>query len=238
MINNPPTIFDILQKHLLEGASFSATQGIDYGKNAFTLNVQQIQPSNITITKGDVVRLGLLPSGSKWRQGLGWYSIFGIPFKLQDKYWLAIGAEMIVKHERNDTTHPIFQAYIFEFTQAQLSSIINGLHNVALEIYPNSKSIRQSKTGIVFSNCQSPQKYKVVESFIIQSAIAVYRERQSLLFRTVILSDEQLKKVEYPAPNFWGDKSGYIMGTTSHIQSAFSWQARLKLFMSRAYSFQ
>lgn len=238
MLTNPPSIFDILQKHLLEGASFSATQGIDYEKNVFTLNVQQIQPSNITITKSDIVRLGLLPSGSKWRQGLGWYSIFGIPFKLQNKNWLAIGAEMIIKHERNDTTHPVFQAYIFEFTQAQSSSIINGLQNVALEIYPNSKKIRRSKTGIVYSNFQSPQKYKVVESFIIQSAIAVYREKQTLLFRTVILSDEQLKKVEYPTPTFLGDKSGYLMGTTSHIQSAFSWQARLKLFMCRAYSFQ
>lgn len=237
MSNTPPTIFDILEKHLSKGALFLATQGIDYQKNVFTLNVQQLQPSNISITKGDIARVGLPPSGSKWRQGLGWYSIFGVPFQLQNKYWLAIGAEMIVKHVRGDT-HPIFQAYIFEFTQEQLNLAITGLQNIAQEIYPNSKSIRQSKTGIVFSSFQSPPKYRIVESFIIQSAIAMYRERQTLLFRTVILSDEQLKKVDYPAPNFWGDKSGYLMGTTTHIQNAFTWQARLKLFLCRTYTFK
>lgn len=236
MLSNLPPIFDVLQKHLLEGATFLATQGIDYQKNAFTLNVQRIHASNITITNGDIVRLGLLPSGSKWEQGLGWYSIFGVPFKLKDKNWLAIGAEAIVKHVRGDT-HPVFQAYIFEFSSsAHLNSIINALQSISDELYPNSKGIPQVKTGIIFSNIKSPQEYKIIEAHIIQSAITAYKEKKSVLFRTIILSDEQLKKINYPTPTFWGEKSGYIMGTSSYIQSAFSREAQINMFNCKAYT--
>jgi len=105
-----------LDRHLDKNASFLASQGIEYSKNIFTLSVQQLKPSTVAITKGDIARLGLLPSGSKWRQGLGWHSIFGVPFKLNNKHYFAIGAEVIVKHVRGDT-HPIFRAYIFEYSQ-------------------------------------------------------------------------------------------------------------------------
>jgi len=116
--------------------------------------------------------------------------------------------------------------------------MLSGLHEIAQEIYPSSKSITQVKTGIVFANFRSQEKYKVVESFVIKSAIALYREKKPVLFRTVILSEEQLKKTNYPATTFWGDKSGYIMGSTSYIQSSFSWQTRLKLFVCRTYYFR
>ncbi len=235
MLSNSPTIFEVLHKHLFKGAIFFTSQGIDYKNNVFTLDVQQIQPSNIVITKGDIARLGLLPSGSKWRQGLGWYSIFGIPFNLKDKKWLAIGAEMIVKHVRGDE-YPVFQAYIFEFSLAQLNVLIRGLQNIAYEIYPQSQVARQVKTGIVFSNIQSPQKYKVVEANIIQSAITSYKANKPVLFRTIILSDDQLKNFDYPTPTFWGNKSGYIMGTSSYIQSAFSWEMQINMFNCKAYT--
>lgn len=235
MLNSQPTIFDILRKHLSKDAMFFTHQGIDYQKNAFTLNVQQIQQSNTPITKGDIARLGLLPSGSKWRKGLGWYSVFGVPFKLSGKDWIAIGAEMIVKHMRGDT-HPIFQAYIFENSPAQLNLLITGLKKIAHEIYPNSKSVDEIETGIVFSNIQTPQEYKVIEGHIIQSAINAYKRGEFLLFRTILLSEGQLKKIDYPTPTFWGNKSKYIMGTSAYFQSIFSWQTQVNMFNCKAYT--
>ncbi len=238
MQNSKLPVFDRLERHLLGGASFVVSQDIDYQRNSFTLTVQSLPNSeNITISKADIVRLGLLPSGSRWRQGLGWHSYFGVPFELKDRQWVAIGAEAIVKHIRGDT-HPVFRAYIFQMSPPQNQGLINGLQKLATEIGPNVKPIQQVRTGIVASDSLTPDEHTRVEAWVIQSAIKAYGTRvlqPALLFRTLILAEDQLRKQGYPAPNLWGNRSGYLMATSPVIQKTFSLRMRIALFLCRAY---
>lgn len=58
----------------------------------------------------------------------------------------------------------------------------------------------------------------------------------SLIFRTLILSDSQLKSLSttYPSPNYFGKKSGYLLSTVPDIQKTFSRSTNIKLRMCKS----
>ncbi|RMG24761.1 MAG: hypothetical protein D6732_23265 [Methanobacteriota archaeon] len=231
---NQVPIFEKLEQSLRSKAVFVISQRIDYRQNRYTLNVQRLSRSEkVVLSKSDVVRLNLLPSGSRWWQGLGWHSYVGIPFYLDNRQWVAIGAETIVQYHQK-YTHPLFLAFVFPLGSQRL---FDGLQDLATSINPTEKqNVIKANTGIVFSNSQNPNDHAKLEAWIIRNAAITYKKGNSpILFRTLILTEDEIRKPEYPAPNFWRRKSGFLMATIPSIQQTFSLQTKIKLLICRTW---
>lgn len=229
--------FERLTNLLGERASFVISQGIDYRKDSFTLSVRRLaySPGDTILSKADVIRLRLLPSGSRWRQGLGWHSYFGIPFRLDGRQWVAIGAEAIVRY-RQKYAHPVFLAFVFSIHSSQDQQLLERLQSLAADIYPGVRRAGRTRTGVVFSSSRTIAEHAWLEAWIIQAAAITYRiDKQPLLFRTLILAEDEIRKPGYPGPNFWGSRSGYLMATVPSIRRTFSLRTRIKLFICRTY---
>lgn len=231
---NQVPIFQKLEKSLLGEAVFVISQRIDYRQNRYTINVQRLSRSEeVALSKSDVVCLNLLPSGSRWWQGLGWHSYVGIPFHLGNKRWVAIGAETIVQYNQKHA-HPLFLAFVFPLGSQRL---FERLQDLATSINPTGKrNVRKANTGILFSNSRNPNEHAKLEAWMIRNAAITYRRGNSpILFRTLILAEDEIRKPGYPAPNFWRRKSGFLMATVPSILQTFSLQTKVKLFVCRTW---
>lgn len=229
-------VFEKLVNIFGEGATFVVEQ--NYLRKQFTLSVQKFLASeNTDLSKADVVRLGLLPSGSRWRQGIGWHSYFGVPFRLDNKQWVAIGAVTIIKHQKR-SAYPLFLALIYRLHTEKNKSLALKLNDLAYEINPSAKNVNRVRSGIIYSGKHNQAEHTFLEARIIKNAALSYENSKNpLLFRTVILSEDQIMKPGYPAPNFWGSKSGYLMATVPAIHKTFSLLTKIKLFICKSYFF-
>jgi hypothetical protein len=168
------------------------------------------------LTEADVITL--LPAGSRWLPAVGWHSYFGIPFRFDNKIWLAAGAEVVNRHQARGA-YVSFFAFIFPFHQPP----IRQLAELAIELgatLPEQVPVRPANSQRLFfehalkfmadgfsrldllghsykvveSSSRTPAEHTKVEAEIIREAAESYSKRELLLFRTLILSENQLER--------------------------------------------
>jgi len=198
--------------------------------DTFNLSVQNLsnsdQDSEVIPTRATAFEL--LPAGSKWAQAVGWHSYIGIPFPPQNPQWIALGAETVVEHQTRGA-YPLFRAYTHQFPLS--SNLIERLDKLAVSLYQLSEKEQKSVkhfNGLIRATSHSPQEHLWIESWIIRYAARSYSQQRTLpfLFRTLVLSETELKNKKYPHPKildeFLNGPPDCMMATIDKIESTFS----------------
>jgi hypothetical protein len=205
------------------------------------------------LTEADVIPL--LPAGSRWLPAVGWHSYFGIPFSFEDKMWLAVGAEIVNAHHSRGA-YIAFCAFVFPFNRPpvrQLMQLADELeaippavgrsqtapHPVTLEsslkfIADGLRKVRllDHDYRIIKAKSINPAEHVKVEAHIIRKAAEAYAREELLLFRTLILSENQLGQLSSPFRQKKAVASlricyyKYLGSTVRAIASTFSSQAK------------
>lgn len=165
-------------------------------------------PSNQQVFK-------MIPSGSSWKLFEGWHSYFAIPFEEIDSYkvkdWIFFGCEEIsqtVDSKRGPS--PILRAYCFRRTKTALDLIVHVLENInrsllsqsdKKEFEINDEDTSLLERGFIRSLATTPEQHIPVERYIIKKAIESYRKNLPILFRTLLVSENQ-KPVKQDRPFF------------------------------------
>jgi hypothetical protein len=238
---NVPEELYLTRKYLAERAEYRITQSIKKNVNKYEIAVDTLQetPSILLDTK-KIFPFNFFPVGSSWSSVLGWRSFFGIPFQVQEQYFLFLGVHIVVKNPFGGA-FPYTEGYVYQFNNslplAGLSRLSAALHKTSSEIYG---------TGIIKSTASSVKEHKLVEAKIIQSALSSYsialeqenNSRNPLYFQTFILSEDQFYKPDYPNPTWWGNRSNYLLAVSTFLSKSFSWKTKLSLFMCKAPKLQ
>lgn len=181
------------------------------------------------LRKGDV--LPLLPAGSRWEAAVGWRSFFGMPFRWAGSLRLAIGVEGIAKHASRGA-YPVSRFAVFDFAHAP----VGELAELAALLAPGGASIEVDATyGVVPSASASPRDHVAIDAWILSRAAASYREHRRLLFRSLLLSEDQIpasKTVKGRIGSLLGgrrtsiDFDDFLLATVPSIRATFSFRAR------------
>lgn len=165
--------------------------------------------------------IALLPAGSRWLPAVGWHSYFGIPFRFDGEMWLALGAEYVKQHHSRGATVS-FLAFTFPLHSVPLRSLeelANELQS-SQSVADRAKARRSvldraakvisdglgklrlhdSRYRVVNAGSRTPAEHVGVETRIIREAIESYGKRESLLFRTLILSENELPRSPLTLP--------------------------------------
>jgi hypothetical protein len=178
----------------------------------------------------------VLPKGSRWSPALGWRCFFGIPLQTESGTWLVLGAEGVMADEARGA-YPVFHGYVFRFEtipKVQLLSLADSIDRGQ-----GSPTIAGGY-GIIESGSLTPVDHRSLEARIIRSSVPSYEQGQHLLFRTLVLSEDQLP------PNFllrrflWAlytqmgiYYSHFLMATVPSISKNFSAGAKIRLALER-----
>lgn len=171
-----------------------------------------------SITKSEI--LLLLPTGSRWSQAIGWRSIFGIPLQTRTHSWLVVGTIDIVSHLARGG-FPVLNLHFFHSEKPPLVQ----LRNVANAIYTLSEADKKYRLGgvygVIFTHSHSLKEHAPTESKILWQSAYRYENKESFLFSTLILSDDQLKSSNFPGPYYHPTNSyprvawkKYLLSTT------------------------
>jgi len=167
------------------------------------------------LTEGEAI--SLLPVGSNWLPAVGWHSYSGIPFSLDGEMWLAVGIETVKPHSPRGSyvTYCGFVYRLCDPPVRQLTELANELspairsrldedesasdgmatHGAALDrLTSNLSWLRRPRTkrALIEASSRTPSEHVEVEAYILRTAAKCYSVGESLLFRTLILSQSQL----------------------------------------------
>jgi len=135
----------------------------------------------------------LLPVGSQWSQALEWRSFVGIPLIVQRRQWLAIGLEGVRRHARGGA----FVTCRAFFLQWPLEKVmLEALQRLSQELCSRSQGNLICWTPRGISNIKAPSvnwlEHRHVEGHIIKWAVDDYAREKLTLFRTLILSEDEV----------------------------------------------
>ncbi|MFB6344914.1 MAG: hypothetical protein ABEK50_03965 [bacterium] len=194
------------------------------------------------LSKTDV--LPLLPSGSVWNRIKGWRSFVGIPYQFGDRLWLVLGL-MKVREHKTRGAFPVASYYFLDFDSAPLDDILN---RIVRNLKPTDQGQNSDKPayGAVLGDARQPENHTETELWILRRAKAAYARDQRLLFRTAVLSEEEIPSKSYFdffTPNSSLDESPInfrrsLYSTIPEIYKQFSWQSKLKVFLELDLSFE
>ncbi len=217
----------------------NAAQCIEFKRDESDSFIIDLKILNTSHAQGELVEkndiLPLLPAGSHWVRAEGWRSFFGTPFSFKGRLWLAIGMQGVRKHPTRGA-YPIAKIYLFDFNSfhsekmTQLASILSA---------GCSERGRSAPTyGIIASDAERPEEHISTECWILNKASASYRQGERLLFKTLLLSEDDLPPMKGPIDRIKSvfdhrdsllNYEQILFGTVQKIRDHFSAQARLRL---------
>lgn len=188
---------------LSNGAWFIVKQNREQGRG-FVISIEQLRgPSHLSLSEMHI--LDFLPAGSKWVQARHWRSYFCIPFRARDLVWVAVGSQLIIEHGARQA-YPVFRAYLFPFNLRggadkclieNLTKLADNIDDGRKEFKPNEKA-----RGIVMSDSRTIAEHSSIEAWIIRCAMVSYRLNNLILFRTLVMCEDEIRKVDYPDFSF------------------------------------
>lgn len=185
----------LLDKIFKEWSCFSVSFSRD-ATDSFSLSIDRTRNLKTDIiTREDV--FPLLPPGSNWIQAVGWSSYFGIPLRIKENVWYAIGAIDILPHSHRGA-YPVIKAYLnlLEFLPLkELEILVNELDTANILkkgiIKDPFEGSRAKRLKILRATSMNKEEHKFIEAWIINYAIEAYRRKSELMFRTLLLSYEE-----------------------------------------------
>jgi hypothetical protein len=206
--------FDLIETYLSRNAAYQ----IHFDRNETDSYGVDVRPSNsgrsTLITKEQV--LPLLPAGSRWDAARGWRSFFGLPFSTPAESWMVLGSEGVVAH-RTRGSYPIFRGLLFPSQEVPEKELFEMTNEIARS---TEGEIQPKRTyGVIAASSQSQEEHKYVEAWIIRRAVASYRAGVRLLFRTLVLSENEI-----PSRTIAIDYSDFLIATLPALHDCFSWR--------------
>jgi hypothetical protein len=208
----------------------------------FSLKTQTLTGKNYSIDPPPESQLlTLLPQGSNWSPALGWRSFFGVPYRHDGRLWLALGMVKILEHDHRGA-FPKAEIYLLDVRAGDVRHIFDRLSNRVAEDGPGDEP--GPRYGAVLGNADEPAEHRELEGHILRSAGAAYADGNHLLFRTAILTENEI-----PGPRFFRFFSGgateesplqfsrTLYGTVPSIYRNFRWSSKLQVFLERGRRF-
>jgi hypothetical protein len=231
-----PSGFRHLEDTVLDSAKYRVRFGRDES-DSFSLNVRELGSQvSSSLEKSDL--FPLLPTGSEWSETLGWRSFFGVPCRLQGTLYLGLGLVKIVSHSSRGA-FPRAEIYFLEFDEPSLGDRFETLSG-RLNPTTNPAENPSGSYGAILANAPSPEEHGRTEVGILRRAGNAYREGKRLLFRTAILSEDELPPFSYfsffrsrDTDESILDYSQALYGIIPPVYERFGWQSKLKIFLER-----
>lgn len=179
---------------LQEGSDFEVVVGRDQRDDYF-IDIKKMKSDLLyDLSREDIFLT--VPMGTHWQPGLGWHSYFGIPFQFKGTWWIAIGFQEIVKHPTRGS-YPKSRAFLFSFDTSlegnKNSNLVQNLQRwtkVLEDGKPNMTRL-QRDYGSIPVNSATPAEHIWAEIEIIKLAAKQYSVGKPVLFRTLLLSEDQ-----------------------------------------------
>lgn len=220
---------------------------IDFGRDdtdSYNLNVSSLKDNSSTHDQpGNGDLLPLLPRGSAWEAARGWRSFFGVPYRFGENLWIAVGLRVVVGHDRRGA-YPTSRFYLVPFEPESVATILDRLLNRLVD-QPEAGGTVGPSYGAVRSGAREPGDHRSTELDVLRRARAAYREGIRLLFRTAVLTEDEL-----PSSSFLGlfgsasspEDSRLVFGrslyaTIPPVHADFDWSSRLQVFLETDLTF-
>lgn len=122
----------------------------------------------------------------------GWRSFIGIPFWQGNRNWLFLGVAGVVPHATRGA-FPLLHGYRHFFEAPPLE----GLTALSAALTATSDEYHQHRSsyGVHSADSRSPEEHVEVEAWIVLRASQAYARTEQLMFRTLLLSQEDLNNV-------------------------------------------
>jgi hypothetical protein len=235
--------FDLLTEAFSGLAEYKVTFERDKS-DSFTLALESLTedlPDSYELDKTDV--LPLLPSGSNWSQAEGWRSFFGIPCRFDENERLAIGLVEVKSHEQRGA-YPVSSIFLTEINDSYLPNVFDRLVQQLKGVPGDSKELAPHR-GAVRGTASTPDEYLGTELRILRRAREAYAKEERLLFRTAVLTENNLPPFsflnvfnEQRDSELPFDYRSSLYGTIPSIYRTFSWSSRLKVMLDFNLSFR
>lgn len=222
--------------------SFStiASHRVDFNRDesdSFSLSIESLRSttSRKDLPKTDI--LPLLPSGSRWDRVRGWRSINGLPFRSEGVLRLALGMTTVKQHESRGS-YPVARYYILDFRESPIAGALrNLLDQYDGEEVPDDN--RRPAFGAILGSATTPSEHRGTECRILRRAIPAYDGQRKLLFRTAVLSREEVPSFSFLSlvrGRFSGDDPRFeynrcLYSTIPTIYQDFSWTKKVKVML-------
>ena len=204
---------DLIEQFLSHNAAYRLHFDRDE-TDSYVINVRASEAGQDSLFSKEQV-LPLLPVGSHWDAAQGWRSFFGLPFSAHGESWVVLGVEGVVVHKTRGS-YPVLHGLFFPSRMVPESELLEMANKIA----PSTESNTEPKKtyGVIAASSQSQEEHKHVEAWVIRRAVASYRAGVRLLFRTLVLSEDQI-----PSQTGEIDYSDFLIATVPAIRERFSW---------------
>jgi len=233
--------FEILNELLVNCAGFHVVFERD-DNDEFVLDVSSLKNNNPSIdTPPDSELFHFLPQGGHWNQALGWRSFFGIPYRYKDRLWLALGLVKVREHDHRGA-FPRSEIYLVDFHSENLGELLSRIGcRVAGK---DDKQAPVPRHGALIGQAAELSEHLELEGRILRGAAAAYSEGSQLLFRTAVLTENEI-----PSPSFFRFFTGEaseesslpfsqtLYGTIPSVYKNFRWSSKLQVFMEQGRAF-
>lgn len=220
---------------------------VDFGRDntdSYNLEISRIGGSSSSYSrpKNEDV-FPLLPSGNEWERALGWRSFFGVPYRFGEELRLVLGLRVVVGHDRRGA-YPISRFYLVPFDPESPVKALGRLLDRLTEAVDGGNPAGPGH-GAVRSRATDPEHHRSTEVEVLRRARAAYGEGRRLLFRTAVLTEDEL-----PSSTFLGlfgsasspEDSRLVFArslyaTIPPVQEEFNWSSRLQVFLETDLTF-
>lgn len=171
--------------------------------------------------------LELVPPGSRWIQALGWHSYFGLPLTIGRETWWAIGAECIVKHETRGA-YPRLRVFLHRQHESAEQAILAVARLLSPEADYKQVTYVIMKRVVMRFTAAKPVDMDRCESDLLVRVAHAYRNRERVMFRTVLLCEQEAKPLLLRGQVPMGvDK--FLAGCVEPLVATFSRSTRIAL---------
>ncbi len=235
--------FSYLEETVFDAAHFRAVFDRD-GTDSFSLEITPLDDavdSRNLPEKSDL--LPMLPRGSDWVRARGWRSFFGIPCRIKGSLFLGLGLMKVLPHSSRGA-YPRQTIYFLRFDDGAVSDCLGNLSRW-LGNSNDTGQLSVDSYGAVIGDAAGPGDHLETESLIINRAEVGYRKGDRLLFRTAVLSEQEVPPFSY-LRMLWGDPHGdgnvitfnrILYGVVPPVWNSFAWQSKLKILLEQRVMF-